>query len=436
MAKHHGLAWVDHDLYGLEPRWTVEPKIEKIESLARKHLKLEKKASCNVSFYAQGAFNKLYQITTEAGCFLMRVTLPVDPFHKTNSEVATTNFVRKNSGIPVPKIFAYNDSSENELGFEWILMELLPGATLQTKWRKFSVGLKRDLVKEVAQYQAQLFLNEFPAIGNLFYDPEEQCKSRASPRSTIIADMKQAKAESHTPVLSRVVSIIFFWGQANQIAPNVPHGPFFNSADWTRARLNLVLKTKEKIIEISNDKDVIEKARRVEKIAERLLELLPSILPPSSTPEPTVLCHDDLTEHNILVDDDGKITGVIDWECVSAVPFWKAGQFPSFLQGRDRKGKPDQELYVDPVDSALYWEHVEKYEKTILREIFLKEMERLQPEWMKAFEDSEGTIKADLEEAVLSCDNESCMDVVEAWLDELENGKAFSLRKTLFNDNE
>ena len=92
------------------------------------------------------------------------------------------------------------------------------------------------------------------------------------------------------------------------------------------------------------------------------------------------------------------------------------------------KGKQNEEAYVDPEENALYWEHVEEHEKTILRDVFLKGMKSLQPEWTKAFEDSEGTTKADLEEAVLSCDNECCMDVVEAWLDEMENGEKFSLR--------
>jgi aminoglycoside phosphotransferase (APT) family kinase protein len=82
----------------------------------------------------------------------MRITLPVDPSNKTNSEVATNNFVRQNTDIPVPKIFAFDDSRDNELGFEWILMEMLPGATLERKWRKLSKDAKRDLVKQVAKY--------------------------------------------------------------------------------------------------------------------------------------------------------------------------------------------------------------------------------------------------------------------------------------------
>jgi hypothetical protein len=60
-AKQDGLEWVAAT-FGLEPRWTVEPNIAKVELLARKHLKLEQNACCHVTFYAKGlstSFTKL-----------------------------------------------------------------------------------------------------------------------------------------------------------------------------------------------------------------------------------------------------------------------------------------------------------------------------------------------------------------------------------------
>lgn len=128
MVTQTGLEWVDEGIHGLVPRWTMEPDIAKIEILARKHLKVE--GYYHVTLYAQGGFNKLYKVECESGLFLMRITLPVDPKHKTNSEVATILYIRENTNIPVPHVFAFDDSSENELGFEWILMEMLPGKTL------------------------------------------------------------------------------------------------------------------------------------------------------------------------------------------------------------------------------------------------------------------------------------------------------------------
>jgi hypothetical protein len=75
----------------------------------------------------------------------MRVTLPVDLYFKTLSEVGTIEFVRHNSQMLVPRIFA--SSYENELGFAWILMELMLGKPLADRWKVVSLTAKEELVK-------------------------------------------------------------------------------------------------------------------------------------------------------------------------------------------------------------------------------------------------------------------------------------------------
>jgi len=451
MAKQDGLEWVA-ETFGLEPRWTTEPNIAKVELLARKHLNIEQNTYCRVTFYAQGAFNKLYKIETEAGCSLMRVTLPVDPSNKTNSEVATILFVGQNTDIPVPRIFAFDDSRENELGFEWILMEMLPGVTLRTRWRKLSKDAKRDLVKEVAKYEAQLSRYKFPVIGNIFLKPGAQLTSNDSPYIPVLADTKPAQEENQQipvlPALGPLVSMIFFWG--HHITQDVPRGPFTDSEDWIRARLTLILMDQEIILKTSDDEDDIEDAEDAKTIATKLLQLLPSTFSSETCSiELSMLCHDDLSMQNILVDSDGRITGVIDWECVSALPLWKACGLPTFLRGRDRIEEPRKNQYLpdnddeDTVDdtigptkkvldnegvNSLYWEHLLEYELTILREVFQKEMGILAPRWNE--ESEKGAVKADFEEAVQNCDSGWCTKKLKSWLDALEKGNIWDLRRS------
>ncbi|TVY36427.1 Altered inheritance of mitochondria protein, mitochondrial [Lachnellula subtilissima] len=453
MAKQDGLEWRP-GTFGMEPRWTAEPNIAKVEIVARKHLKIEQIAYCGVTYYAQGAFNKLYKIETEAGCSLMRVTLPVDPSNKTNSEVATILFVGQNTDIPIPRIFAFDDSRENELGFEWMLMEMLPGVTLRTRWRKLSRDAKRDLVKEVAKYEAQLFRYKFPVIGNMFLKPGAQLTSYDSAYIAVLADTQPAQEENQQlpvlPVLGQLVSMVFFWG--HHITQDVPRGPFTNSEDWIRARLTLVLTDQERILKTSDDEDDMEEAEDAKTLATKLLELLPSIFPSDTCSiELSMLCHNDLSMQNILVDSDGRITGVVDWECVSALPLWRACGMPTFLQGRDRIEEPKRDQYSpdnddeDTIDvddtigptkkvldnegvDSLYWEHLLEYELTVLREVFQKEMGILAPRW---FEESEkGAVKADFEEAVQNCDNSWRTKRVRSWLDALEKGNVWDLRRS------
>ncbi|KAJ8062551.1 hypothetical protein OCU04_009078 [Sclerotinia nivalis] len=445
MIKQNGLEWVA-EIFGLEPRWTSEPDIAKVESIARKHLNLKENDFCHLSFYAEGAFNKLYKVEIEGGCFLVRVTLPVDPLNKTNSEVATINFIRQTTDIPVPQILAFDDTGENELGFEWILMTMLSGGNLRTKWRKLSQDSKQNLVKQIVQYQAQLFRHKFSAIGNIFVAPESQLVKGNLSSGILSAGAKGTPQDSQQMsfTLGQIVSMFFFWG--DHITQDVPRGPFTNSKDWLYTRLTLIITDQERILKTTNDENEIEDAHDAKILAERLLKLLPSVFPTTdSIPEQFVHFHDDLSSRNILIDDDGTITGIVDWECVSTLPLWKSCDFPEFLKGRERNEEPNRNKYApddeenanepaaDALDNEgineLYWEHLLEYESTMLRTLFLDEMQKIAPEGIE--ESTKGAVKADFEVAVQNCDSGWSVKRITAWLDALEKGENWSLRKKL-----
>lgn len=226
-------------------------------------------------------------------------------------------------------------------------------------------------------------------------------------------------------------------------------GPFTNAEDWTRARLTLVLSDQEKILQTPDDEDDIKEAEDAKDIAERLLKLLPSVFPSNSDrPERSMLFHDDLSMQNILCDGDGKITGIIDWECVSALPLWRACSLPEFLTGRERNEGPKRDQYApdnseedtlrltreeEVVDNegvnSLYWEHLLEYELTTLRSVFLEEMRNLAPKWIEEFEKA-AVVKADFELAVQNCDNGWRTRMIRTWLDALERGENWDLRRS------
>lgn len=214
-----GLEWKEQ-LFGLEPCWTIEPNIADITKLARENLKIGPDEPCHVEFYAQGALNKLYKVQTESKTCLMRVTLPVDPYNKTNSEVATIKFLHQNTNIPALRIFAFDDSRESgipgKIGFEWILMEILPGKSLEVKWHKMSEDSKQKVVKQVASSQAQLFCHKLHGIGNLFDNAEPQANSPYPSPGFQETNLK--------PVLGQIVSPHFF--MVDHVLLDVPRGPF------------------------------------------------------------------------------------------------------------------------------------------------------------------------------------------------------------------
>ncbi|KAL5593565.1 hypothetical protein FOBRF1_012667 [Fusarium oxysporum] len=76
-------------------------------------------------------------------------------------EVATLGWLSQHSTVPVPRVIAFddtrdNDTRDNEVGFEWILMDHVSGTSAQTRWRKMTMEDKKTLVENIARHHAQL----------------------------------------------------------------------------------------------------------------------------------------------------------------------------------------------------------------------------------------------------------------------------------------
>ncbi|KAJ5611749.1 hypothetical protein N7528_008854 [Penicillium herquei] len=428
-----GLAWVQKT-FSLEPRWTVEPKSEAIKQTVQS---LKPSSTVQVSFLAQGAFNKLYDVAIDNEVFIMRISLPVDPYCKTMSEVSTLDWISRTTNIPVPRVINYQSSRENPIGFEWIFMTKMPGKPLKEMWRSLTFDRKECLVGELAAYSCCLFQNKFRGIGNIY---------RVKP----VLDSKLAKniwpkinpVHSKTLSLSekeeipddlldvgRIVSMHFFWG-SNILVQDVDRGPFGSSRDWISSRLFLSEKHNQSVLDNlppgdldSDDEAEADDATRTLKIIEKLRGLLPSVFSPGgSEPELSILFHDDLSSRNILVQDSGDLAAVLDWECVSVLPLWRACYYPALLEGRPRSLEPDVGRYklgTETEPSDLYWEHLWEYELTLLREVFMDKMRMLEPEWVDVFDKSQR--QRDFDTAVQNCDNEFVARHILAWIDDLTN---------------
>lgn len=507
------------------PKWSREPATNALEQIARHHLAIHPSTPLTIAFHADGLFNKVYIITSPAleKEYVLRVTLPMDPVFKTASEVATIEAVRTFTSVPVPEILAFQASSDNDLGFEWILMERMPGVPLRTKWRKMSWNSKEKLVKAMAKFYADMFSNRFHAIGNLYLGaehirgPRHQSKISQdsgyestggktrfrSPKriSTIpkkhdtiwesiaqwpaliwgvfkkffgaqpsadeemgtgtqssntlakdsqattaldISNIKTAHTgkipHSASPRIGCVVSQAFFW--RNNLQYDIPRGPFKNSYDWFDARLQILRKDLDqqtKAAEEDDDQEELGYIQSSKMVAQKLTRILPQIFPPgTSQEEPTVIVHPDLHASNILVNDNDEITGILDWECVPAVPLWRACQLPKLLCDTEREEKPDRSVYQPDDDSYdeeeedrldnedvcdMYWDHLMEYECTQLRKTFLAEMANLSTEWIDLRKSESCALKNDFDDAVENCDEFFSRKAVDDWANAFLQGK-------------
>jgi len=390
LPEQDGLRWKD-TLFDVVPEWTRKPSVEAIEKVCRQQLSIPPDESCEVVFHASGLFNKLYNIRrANSASLIMRVTLPVYPHHKTRAEVATLRWVRDNTSIPVSEIFAFDDTNNNEIGFEWILMELMHGTPAHTRWWDMSMEQKVAFTKQMAKFQAELC--GFQKADSLFRNigTLDICSTPD--------DVKGSKAVA--PGL--LVSHEFFMG--DHLHYDIPRGPFRSSHDWLSTKLDIILQHQTAVLKNSEDEDEREDAEDISAVVSKLLALVPKVFAQTlEEPETTSLYHHDLHLNNILVNEHSEITGVLDWECVSAVPIWMSAKLPKYLEGPVRKEEPHKETYGDLEErgeDSLYFIHRMEYDATYLRKVYKARLKELWPEW--PLEESHAEI--DLFEAIEHCD--------------------------------
>jgi aminoglycoside phosphotransferase (APT) family kinase protein len=157
--------------FDLMPQWTIEPNLESMKYMIEEDRQSQGQEVVVSSLAnCKGLLNKIYNVQVGSQTSIMRVSLPVDPQYKTLSQVATVGWMRRFTSLPVPKIISYHANRDNLLGFEWILMEKMPGRPLEDAWKSMHFSAKEQLVRNLAAYSSCLFKNQLRGIGNNYPD--------------------------------------------------------------------------------------------------------------------------------------------------------------------------------------------------------------------------------------------------------------------------
>jgi len=281
------------------------------------------------------------------------VALAVEPGDngKVRSEVATLDYIKRRTTIPVPAVIAHNSSSDNELGFEWILMEKVPGVQLSDSWPSLSDTTKSSITREIASYILQMRKHcLFHEIGGLYHSTEDEF------------------------ILGPIVTQFMFMGGRRHLLPR-NRGPYSHDSEFMRAFIDVqkadihLLQTMP--FEHPNfDEDLLEDGPDIIHAMDNLLTLVPKLFPTVENDKPfrTVLLHPDLSLNNIMIDPRTlKVAGIIDWECTNASPLWQ-DRYPQFLTGPEVEEEPAR---VKPGDTdELRNELWADWEKMRLRAVF------------------------------------------------------------------
>ncbi|KAK8867826.1 kinase-like domain-containing protein [Apiospora arundinis] len=484
-----GLEWTtaEFDPFRPYPEWSCEPEANEVVDLLKQVISpLEE---YRVRPLHKSSYNRFFAVQwgddnddkDEDENYVIKLTLPVCPARKTASEVATMRWTKVMTPLPLPDVVQnlYSASANNPVGCEWILMRKLPGRPLFECWHEMDWTRKLRVVDQLTEYTHCVFDRGLEGIANLYpaapNDPDQR------------------------PEFGGMASMPFFWnGRYNKWGNQKQFGPYETYREWAFDRLDLAYVEVQAVLPKLTNQHLRSIPWRIQAVIAKLKELHDVLFPsprnrpekkeepikgatkndpidlisddedecdveaePFDCEEKTMLWHTNLSLDNIFVDETGVITGVLDWECISAIPRSLACQLPAFLlEGHDRLQEPhvkDYWTFSDTVSSRPlspspsvspenetdeweaeeerrgrqrkrrlqqvgptpeYWKARREWELTELRTHFVHTMSERCLAWYMFYKHN--SLKRDFETAVQYCDDPMLLGMVEEWIKAIE----------------
>ncbi|KAF2030480.1 hypothetical protein EK21DRAFT_65382 [Setomelanomma holmii] len=326
------------------------------------------------------------------------------------NEAVLMQHIRHHTACPVPEIIAFDDTRDNDIGLPYILMKKMSGVSALNLW----LGQPyEDLDMDKAHLTADV------------PDPEVEQK-----RLTFLKSLAQAMAKLRRLKFDEIGVSVFhkrkderptsygpFWHWHTKTSRYElkPIGPFKTTHDFFTAGLDVFYSAK---FPKGYDTPATRYARGVRKILDTCLNSAPFSAESqhktgddeatASVCETFFLRHDDLDLHNILVDDEGKVVGINDWDGLVAVPrFVGPTSMPLFLH-RDWIPNPYNVMQRPPHMS---------YAIPCYREIYAQAMDAACKNG-----DAKYTRKSTMYQAILAATYEhaSCPTVLKSLLREID----------------
>jgi aminoglycoside phosphotransferase (APT) family kinase protein len=244
-------------------------------------------------------------------------------------EVDTMKYTRYHTDVPVSEIYGHNSLCDNHLGMPYIMMACIGGKDAYSVWF------------------------DQP------YDPQTAWKNADEPSEEM--ELKRIKfLRSLARIMSSLQRLQFDRigyplrgddddpSNTTRAAHPVGHSyHFLSSADPHKPTERPAFATTQQYI-AHGMSTTFESDTQLSAYTRKIMEIVFSqpVFNPSNSHETFTLHHNDLDLQNILVDHDGNITGIIDWDgayaaprCIgaSAVPkFLRNDWYPAYCNGLDK----------------------------------------------------------------------------------------------------
>jgi len=328
--------------------------IEGASVVLRRHLN----TSCVDVDYIDRGFNNLVYVVKSGNdqSYVLRLIGPRPRFLKklkTEGEVAGIHYLAQRfPDLPVPKVLGFCSSKElSGINAEYILMEKLPGRSLEDVWDSMDTQGKCKIAKQCGNVLVSMMSPRFDQIGSFALSPKH------SESHGIGLDMSTVKAEDIT--IGRFTEL------------NV--GPFPNFLTFFREIC------KKQVVSLHSSafmKPQLANLARIEKFIQVMTDVNTTLLPPEVyTNVPMTFCHRDFHPWNMLVDDRGNLSGLLDFEFSASMPIdhnWFHGL--KFLGANTAAWQVSNEEQPDSNGDESDHFIIDQ-----IREIFMEEIRELNP---------------------------------------------------------
>lgn len=228
-------------------------------------------------------------------------------------EVLTMQMIKRETTMPIPEVYHFDDTLDNELKYPFILMKYMNGHPLHEVW--FDLDADPEVLEQrrcralddIARVMVQLNRFVFPKAGQVLFDGSGEPCGVGLQR---MVDMQATLDSLHGDDHDGSFKLCTVW-------------PFGDAKEWFLCMLD----------RRSTPPD--EYGAGTYKLF-RLFIVLPfpsdgSLLQGRAE---FVLAHPDLDIQNVIVSEDGGLLGFVDWDNVGTVPrFLGNDMYPSWLTG-------------------------------------------------------------------------------------------------------
>lgn len=292
------------------------PESSELAALVTHAASLRPGHSCSINrdSVSRGSYHVLLRIEfDDSVVWVARLVLPPSDPHQcredlinTDSEVATMLYLAQHTSLPVPKVYGYKYDSMNPLGVPYIFLQFIEGETLfwRMKDPRTTDEHRQCIVSQIAQFLGELSGHRFNQIGQL----------------------RMSTAGAGQP---------FIGGMVTRLGMEL--GPFNTATEYYSTRANLLWqKARSHLgennflrIECTTNWAELDKAETAALIAWLHVQAVPTAAVPQLDEGPFLLHHPDLSQSNIIVDQEFKIVGLVDWSWASTVPLQSFTVFPA-----------------------------------------------------------------------------------------------------------